>query len=71
MAEYKNWIQVALKRPGAFTKKAEEAGKTTEEYSADVSKNPEKYDKRTVRQARLARILSKLRKRKKAKQKAN
>jgi len=65
------WIKDAIKRPGAFTKKAEEAGKTTEEYSADVSKNPEKYDKRTVRQARLARILSKLRKRKKAKQKAN
>ena len=29
MAEDKNWIQGAIKRPGAFTKKAEEAGKTT------------------------------------------
>jgi len=67
MAEDKNWIQGAIKRPGAFTKKAEEAGKTTEKYSADVSKNPEKYDKRTVRQARLAQTLSKLRKRKKSK----
>jgi hypothetical protein len=71
MAEDKNWIQGAIKRPGAFTKKAEKAGKTTEEYSSDVSKNPEKYDKRTVRQARLAQTLSKLRKRKKTKQKAN
>tara|TARA_R110000822_G_scaffold145301_4_gene284202 strand:- start:13405 stop:13617 length:213 start_codon:yes stop_codon:yes gene_type:complete len=67
MAEDKNWIQGAIKRPGAFTKKAEEAGKTTKEYSSDVSKNPEKYDKRTVRQARLAQTLSKLRKRKKTK----
>lgn len=70
MAEDKNWIQGAIKRPGAFTKKAEEAGKTTEEYSSDVSKNPEKYDKRTVRQARLAQTLSKLRKRKKNKAKS-
>lgn len=67
MAEDKKWIQGAIKRPGAFTKKAEEAGKTTEEYAADVSKNPDKYDERTVRQARLAQTLSKLRKRKKNK----
>lgn len=67
MSEDKNWIQEAIKRPGSFTKKAEEAGKTTEEYAADVSRNPDKYDKRTVRQARLAQTLSKLRKRKKNK----
>lgn len=67
MAEDKKWIQGAIKRPGAFTKKAEEAGKSTEEYAADVSKNPDKYDQRTVRQARLAQTLSKLRKRKKNK----
>ena len=67
MAKDKKWIQGAIKRPGAFTKKAEEAGKSTEEYAADVSKNPDKYDQRTVRQARLAQTLSKLRKRKKNK----
>lgn len=67
MAEDKKWIQGAIKRPGAFTKKAEKAGKSTEEYAADVSKNPDKYDQRTVRQARLAQTLSKLRRRKKNK----
>jgi hypothetical protein len=67
MSEDKKWIQGAIKRPGAFTKKAEEAGKTTAEYAADVSANPDKYDERTVRQARLAQTLSKLRKRKKTK----
>lgn len=67
MSEDKKWIQGAIKRPGAFTKKAEKAGKTTAEYAADVSANPDKYDERTVRQARLAQTLSKLRKRKKTK----
>jgi hypothetical protein len=63
MAEDKNWIQGAIKRPGAFTAKAEEAGKSTAEYAREVTAHPEKYEKRTVRQARLAQTLSKLRKR--------
>jgi hypothetical protein len=63
MAEDKQWIQGAIERPGAFTAKAEEAGKSTAEYAREVVANPEKHEKRTVRQARLAQTLSKLRKR--------
>jgi hypothetical protein len=64
MAEDKKWIQGAIKHPGAFTKKAEAAGKSVKEYAAEVSANPEKHDKKTVRQANLAKTLSKLRKKK-------
>jgi len=58
------WIQDAIKRPGAFTKKAKERGMSTKEFAAQVSSNPERYDKRTVKQANLAKTLSKLRKKK-------
>lgn len=64
MAEDQKWIQSAIKRPGALTKKAEEAGMTVKEYTAKVKANPEQYDERTRRQANLARTLSKLRKKK-------
>lgn len=65
MAEGKKWIQEAVsERPGAFSKKAKEAGMSTAEYAASVTKNPDKYDKRTVKQANLAKTLSKLRRKK-------
>ena len=64
MAEDKNWIQGAIKHPGAFTKKAEERGMSTSELAAKVTANPEEYDKTTVRQANLAKTLKKLRKHK-------
>jgi len=64
MAEDKKWIQGAIKRPGAFTEKAEKAGMSTKEYAAKVTANPEEYDTRTVRQANLAKTLTKLRKKK-------
>lgn len=65
MAEDKKWIQEAVgKNPGAFSKKAKDAGMSTSEYASRVSANPEKYDKRTVKQANLAKTLTKLRKRK-------
>ena len=60
-----NWIKDAIKRPGAFTKKAEERGMTATQFASKVTANPDKYDTRTVRQANLAKTLSKLRKRKK------
>jgi len=63
VSEDKKWIQGAIKRPGAFRAKAEEAGMSTAEYGAQVRANPKEYDERTVRQANLARTLSKLRKR--------
>lgn len=64
MAENKKWIQSAIKRPGAFTEKAEKAGMSVKEYASKVSANPDEYDTRTVRQANLAKTLTKLRKKK-------
>jgi len=64
MAEGEKWIQGAIEHPGAFKKKAEERGMTTAELAAKVTANPEEYDKKTVKQANLAKTLSKLRKRK-------
>lgn len=63
MAEDKKWIQEATsEHPGAFSKKAEKAGVSTSEYAAQVTANPDNYDERTVKQANLAKTLSKLRK---------
>jgi hypothetical protein len=63
MAEKKkNWIQGAIKRPGAFTKKAKAAGKSVAGYAASVLKEGSKASTRTKRQAALAQTLSKMRK---------
>ena len=64
MAKNRNWIQKAIKHPGAFTKKAEERGVSVAELTAKVTANPDQYDKTTVRQANLAKTLKKLRKNK-------
>lgn len=65
MAKDGKWIQEAVsERPGAFSKKAEKAGMSTAEYASIVTKNPDEYDTRTVKQANLAKTLSKLRKKK-------
>jgi hypothetical protein len=65
MAKDEKWIQEAVsKRPGAFSKKAEDAGMSTAAYAAKVTANPEEHDKQTVKQANLAKTLSKLRKKK-------
>lgn len=65
MAEGGKWIQEAVsEHPGAFSKKAKEAGMSTAEYAKTVTANPEKHDKRTVKQANLAKTLTKLRKKK-------
>ena len=66
MAEGGDWIDDAIKRPGAFKEKAEERGLSTKEFAAKVTANPDEYDKRTVRQANLAKTLTKLRNRKKS-----
>lgn len=63
----KKWIQGAIKRPGAFTKKAKKAGKTVAGMAAAVTKNPAKYSDTTVRQANLAKTLRKLGKKRKKK----
>ena len=43
MIKDKNWIQGAIKRPGAFTKKAEERGISVKELAAKVTANPDEY----------------------------
>ena len=65
MAEGKKWIQEAVsEHPGAFSKKAKEAGMSTSAYAAKVTANPDEYDKKSVKQANLAKTLTKLRKKK-------
>ncbi len=58
-----NWIKGAIKRKGAFKAKAKKAGKSTSAFASAVTKSPNKYSPRTVKQARLAKTLGKLRKR--------
>jgi hypothetical protein len=55
------WIQKAIKRPGAFTKKAKAANMSTAAFGKKVRGNPKDYSSRTVKQANLAKTLSKLR----------
>jgi hypothetical protein len=60
-----NWIQGAIKRPGAFTAKAKKAGKSVSGMAAAVTKNPDKYSPLTVKQANLAKTLKKINRKKK------
>lgn len=61
-ASDKNWIQGAIKRPGAFTTKAKKANKSVAGMAAAVTANPSKYSKLTVKQANLAKTLKKINK---------
>jgi len=56
---YKNgdWIQGAIKRPGAFTKKAKAAGMSVSKYANKVLKKDSDASTRTKRQASLAKTL--------------
>jgi hypothetical protein len=63
----KNWIQGAIKRPGAFTAKAKKKGLSSAAMASKVTANPSKYSKLTVQQANLAKTLSKINKKKKSK----
>ena len=58
----KNWIQRAVKHPGAFARKAKAAGMSTARFARRVAANPQKYSPVTRRQAALARTLSGMRK---------
>ena len=60
--EEKNWIQGAVKRPGAFTKKAKAAGMSVQQFASHVDANKDKYSTRTERQANLAQTFSKMKK---------
>lgn len=58
----KKWIQKAIKRPGAFRKKAKQAGMSTKQYANKVLKKGSNASTRTKRQAALAKTLKGLRK---------
>jgi len=60
-----NWIQGAIKKPGAFSAQAEKAGMSTAEFAEEVTKNPKDYSDKTVKRAQLAKTLAGLRKKKK------
>ena len=57
----KKWIQGAIKRPGAFRKKAKKAGMSTSAYASKVLSQGSKASTRTKSQASLAQTLSKMR----------
>ena len=61
------WIKKAIKRPGAFKKKAKKAGMSTSAYATKVLKKGSKASTRTKRQAALAKTLGKMRKKKRSK----
>ena len=60
--EEENWIKGAVKRPGAFTKKAKAAGMSVQQFAKHVDANKDKYSTRTERQANLAQTFAKMRK---------
>lgn len=61
----KKWIQGMDMKEGAFTAKAKKKGITSAQLQENVLANPEKYDDKTVKQARLRQTLVGLHKKKK------
>lgn len=61
----KKWIQGMDMKEGAFTAKAKRKGITSAQLQENVLSNPEKYDEKTVKQARLRQTLVRLHKKKK------
>jgi hypothetical protein len=60
----KKWIQGMEMKEGAFTAKAKRKGITTAQLQENVLANPDEYDEKTVKQARLRKTLVRLKKRK-------
>jgi hypothetical protein len=60
----KEWIQSMEMKEGAFTAKAKRKGITTAQLQENVLSNPDEYDEKTVKQARLRQTLVGLKKRK-------
>ena len=60
--EDKNWIQKAVKRPGAFTAKANKHDMSVQGFAKYVDDNPKKFDTRTKRQANLAQTFASMKK---------
>ena len=64
MATKNNWINTAIKHPGAFAKKAKAAGVSTSTLAKKSLKKGAKATKKTKKQAVLAQTLAGLRKKK-------
>ena len=60
----KKWIQGMDMKEGAFTAKAKRKGITSAQLQENVLSNPDEYDEKTVKQARLRKTLVGLKKRK-------
>lgn len=60
----KKWIQGMDMEEGAFTAKAKKRGITSAQLQENVLASPEKYDDKTVKQARLRKTLVGLKKKK-------
>lgn len=60
----KKWIQGADIKEGAFTAKAKKKGITSAQLQENVLSSPDKYDEKTVKQARLRQTLVGLKKKK-------
>jgi hypothetical protein len=60
----KKWIQGMEMKEGAFTAKAKRKGITTAQLQENVLSNPDNYDDKTVKQARLRQTLVGLKKKK-------
>jgi hypothetical protein len=60
----KKWIQGMDMKEGAFTAKAKKKGITSAQLQANVLANPDKYNEKTVKQARLRKTLVGLKKKK-------
>ncbi len=63
----KKWIQGMDMKEGAFTAKAKKKGITSAQLQANVLANPDEYDEKTVKQARLRQTLVGLKKKKDSK----
>jgi hypothetical protein len=64
----KKWIQGMEMKEGAFTAKAKRKGITSAQLQKNVLSNPDKYDEKTVKQAKLRKTLVGLKKKKNAKE---
>jgi hypothetical protein len=64
----KKWIQGMEMKEGAFTAKARKKGITSAQLQENVLSNPDKYDEKTVKQARLRKTLVSLKKKKDSKE---
>ena len=58
----KKWIQGMDMKEGAFTAKAKKKGITSAQLQENVLSNPDNYDEKTVKQARLRKTLVGLKK---------